>query len=316
MKRKFRWIGFLFAFVFLTGYVGTCYVSGASYDLTTVEGVTRQFLDQYITENMTDLEKELMIVRWMEENIRYDESGKGGSDSYEAYGAMVKHCAVCDGYAKTFEILGKACGLNVCKINGTVDNRGKGPENHAWNMILLDGSWYHVDVTWDDPLPEPNGYGLKRIKNAYINLTDAELSATHKWTPVHPSTKAAYGRAVVACLMATGRIDRTMTPDKWRDYVLDNDLNSQYPLTDFGCRYDDGRNFFTEKQTDQIAAYMRKQFDTGRKTCILAIDTADLSLPWFTSSWFWENVCLKDYSYSCSYSAREGYLSLCVNVLN
>ena len=24
--------------------------------------------------------------------------------------------------------------------------------NHAWNLIKLDGEWYQVDVTWDDPV--------------------------------------------------------------------------------------------------------------------------------------------------------------------
>lgn len=48
---------------------------------------------------------------------------------------------------------------------------------HAWNKIKLDGEWYHVDVTWEDPImngdPE-NGYGYGNLRNEYINITDSK----------------------------------------------------------------------------------------------------------------------------------------------
>ena len=26
--------------------------------------------------------------------------------------------------------------------------------DHAWNLVELDGKWYHLDATWDDPMPD------------------------------------------------------------------------------------------------------------------------------------------------------------------
>ena len=64
-------------------------------------------------------------------------------------GVFEKKAAVCDGYAKAFQLLLNACGVE----NAYVTGRGN-DERHAWNMVKLDdGNWYWVDVTWDD---QPN----------------------------------------------------------------------------------------------------------------------------------------------------------------
>ena len=45
--------------------------------------------------------------------------------------------------------------------------------NHAWNLVQLDGQWYHVDVTWDDPAPDRYG----QVLHDYFLVTDQEISA-------------------------------------------------------------------------------------------------------------------------------------------
>ena len=46
--------------------------------------------------------------------------------------------------------------------------------NHTWNRIKLGGKWYHVDVTWDDPVPDQLGYAI----HTYFLVSDAFLSST------------------------------------------------------------------------------------------------------------------------------------------
>ena len=49
-------------------------------------------------------------------------------------------------------------------------------EDHAWNMVKLDGAWYCVDVTWDDP-----GGGGQAI-HRYFNVTSQFMRDTdHQW---------------------------------------------------------------------------------------------------------------------------------------
>lgn len=63
---------------------------------------------------------------------------------YTMYGALVRGLAVCDGYARAYAYLLRLAGIE--NINCSSETL-----NHAWNLVLIDGKYYHVDVTWDDP---------------------------------------------------------------------------------------------------------------------------------------------------------------------
>ena len=168
-----------------------------------VNSVIKDFVDTYITIGMTDFEKEMTIIQWMVENITYDEVNYRNKtipqDDYTTYGALVNRICVCDGYAHAFVDICDACGITARRIS----NYG-----HAWNLIRLDGDWYHVDVTWEDPIGN-SIYGFGNLRNQYINLTDTEIAASHAhW---HESTPAAmgrkYGHLVVERWIQTGELE-------------------------------------------------------------------------------------------------------------
>lgn len=79
---------------------------------------------------------------------------------------------VCEAYAQTFNILGKMCGLDVQCITGKMDNI-----SHMWNLIKLDGEYYHIDVTGDDPTPDEEN----RITYGNFNMTDTQAALNHTW---------------------------------------------------------------------------------------------------------------------------------------
>lgn len=159
------------------------------------------FKSTYITSGMSDFEKEIQIIRYIVENCSYN---KDTDNSWSAYGALVEGEAKCMGYADAFMVLGKACGLDVRYIVSST---------HAWNLIKLDGKWYHVDVTWEDPdMPGGNnGYGFDKLRNKYINLTDDEMKTfyDHKsWTPNKiKANGTAYGHLTVRRYLEDGVID-------------------------------------------------------------------------------------------------------------
>lgn len=64
----------------------------------------------------------------------------------EAYGCLVEGQAKCEGYAKAFLYVTRRAGLHVMDVTGTI----KGGENHVWNIADIDGTYYHIDLTWDD----------------------------------------------------------------------------------------------------------------------------------------------------------------------
>ncbi|WP_062202823.1 transglutaminase domain-containing protein [Demequina salsinemoris] len=67
--------------------------------------------------------------------------------SQQASGALVDGTAVCNGYAQAFLVLAEAAGLDAVLVTGTTDGSDV---FHAWNKVLIDGSWMVVDATWDD----------------------------------------------------------------------------------------------------------------------------------------------------------------------
>ena len=162
------------------------------------KGAIEKFKQEYIKEGMSDLEKEIMIIEWLVGNCRY-EIGENWSRS-TAYSCIVLGKAQCSGYADAFLQTAKLCGLDVRYVYS---------ETHAWNLVKLDGDWYHVDVTWEDPVGQ-NEYGFGNLRNTYINLTDDQIRTvgshdTWELTSISASgTK--YGPAVVAeCLAKESR---------------------------------------------------------------------------------------------------------------
>ena len=88
-------------------------------------------------------------------------------DIYTVYGALVNGVAVCEGYAKAFQLLLNGLGVDCVGITGSSRD-----ELHMWNEVKLGENWYGVDVTWDDQ--EEIYY-----RYANFNLTTDQLNENH-----------------------------------------------------------------------------------------------------------------------------------------
>jgi len=90
---------------------------------------------------------------WIIDNTVYDtavaESGStaGAEHAYNINGVFLNGKAVCEAYAKSFQFLCDRYGISCRTVFGTSEG-----ERHAWNYVQLDGSWYLVDCTADDPV--------------------------------------------------------------------------------------------------------------------------------------------------------------------
>lgn len=98
--------------------------------------------------------------------------GEDDKLSYTASGALLKGKAVCNGYAEAMELLLLCSGFDSYMAFG---NTAEG--SHAWNIVNIGGEWYHVDTTWDDPIPDMGDVPM----HMYLNVNDEIIKKTHSW---------------------------------------------------------------------------------------------------------------------------------------
>ena len=137
---------------------------------------------------LTDYERELALHDWMIAWAEYDpgalSSGPRGEPiphNDNPYGFLTGRKGICLGYATTFQLLMDLSGIECILVNGTAHD---GAEDHAWNLVRLDGEWYAVDTTWDDPVTTgPVSAVIAYLyAHQYFNVTDAFLRQhDHQW---------------------------------------------------------------------------------------------------------------------------------------
>lgn len=121
---------------------------------------------------MSDVEKERYVHDWLTEHVVYDIDT---IDDQNAYAAIVDGRAVCAGYTLAFQYLMQRLNVPCWFCEGQAFDEETGPENHSWNIVVLDGAPYNVDVTWDDFENED----LCFTYYGYYNVNDDSLSSSH-----------------------------------------------------------------------------------------------------------------------------------------
>lgn len=130
---------------------------------TALEQVVNGILAQ-VDPDWSDLEKALFLHDYLATHAQYDET----LQIRDAYTILVEGTGVCQAYTLAYRLL-----LNRVNItSGTVTSTSL---NHIWNILLIDGNWYHVDVTWDDPIEDRLG----RVRHVYFCLSEDKLKATN-----------------------------------------------------------------------------------------------------------------------------------------
>lgn len=114
-----------------------------------------------VNDEMDDLTKLRMIYEWIILNTSYDQKGYLEStngtitvsnikyyDSWFLEGVFDSHVAVCEGYAKAFNVMAALENIPAIYITGdNIESEGAG---HAWNKVYLDSKWYGIDATHGD----------------------------------------------------------------------------------------------------------------------------------------------------------------------
>ena len=120
----------------------------------------------------------LKIHDYLVDSIEYD-SKYESMGTYSIYGALIDKKSVCEGYAKSLKYLLDAAGIPCVIVQGTATNSSGKTENHAWNCVNIDGKWYYIDATWDDPIIIGNGTIAKSVQYKYFMKGSKVLNKDH-----------------------------------------------------------------------------------------------------------------------------------------
>lgn len=197
-----------------TGYVVSAEVTYADgFDDVAFAQATRQALSG-ITDDMSDMEKAIVLHDYLDVNCQYN-TAMDNPHRYSAYGALVDQLAVCNGYALAYKYLLNQVGIECMMVSSS-------KLNHAWNMVKLDGEYYQVDTTWDDPVKDRLG----RARHFYMFVSDAALRAEDRGhdAPDWQITKNGY------------TVDYTATNTQYDDYFWKN-VDAPFVLDGDACYY-------------------------------------------------------------------------------
>lgn len=135
-----------------------------------INNIIDSFIKNNISANMTDRQKIRLFHDYIIKNSVYDEDYKLNMDKnnyiyhpYNAYGPLIEGKGICSGYSDAMAIFLDKIGVKNYKISN---------EEHIWNLAYLDSNWYHIDLTWDDPV---TSNGQQVLLYDFYLITTTEL---------------------------------------------------------------------------------------------------------------------------------------------
>lgn len=195
------------------------------YDESTTEQMTDKFnaeCKKYLAKlsnNMTDYQKALTLHDEIALECEYGLGDEFSTRSCDAYDALVNKESTCEGYTAAYSYLLSLVGIDSDIVNSSA-------MVHAWNKVCIDGSYYNVDITWDDPVPDNNGL----VSHTYFLLSDDEIAiATNNRQPhydyvsSYSADNSKYDKSLFHEFNTKMCID-----DDGSYYAISNSYNSKY----------------------------------------------------------------------------------------
>lgn len=137
-----------------------------------------------INEAIKNIEKEVFddslstkdqikaIHDYIIDNSKYDSNRTdNGVIEYKsdlAYGPLIEGYGICGGYSDAMELFLEDMNIKSYKISS---------ESHVWNAVDLFDNWYHLDLTWDDPVTNT---GVDLIEDKYFMISTSTLLEQEK----------------------------------------------------------------------------------------------------------------------------------------
>lgn len=121
-------------------------------EINIIEGKINDFISQNISNDMTVVDKIKSFHDYLINGSVYDKESadiieNGGNteftSSHKATGPLIDGKSLCSGYSDAMKIYLDKIGVTNYKVSNT---------RHIWNLVYVNDSWLHLDLTWDDPI--------------------------------------------------------------------------------------------------------------------------------------------------------------------
>ena len=137
-------------------------------DIKLIEAKVKEVESEIWNNSMSNEDKIKEAHNYIINNSKYDKDRSDNNivryKSDTAYGTLLEGYSLCGGYTDTMELFLEDMGVKSYKISS---------ENHVWNAVNLDNSWYHLDLTWDDPITTD---GSDILEYNFFLITTSELN--------------------------------------------------------------------------------------------------------------------------------------------
>ncbi len=141
-------------------------------DIKLIEAKVKDIENEIWSESMNNEDKIKAAHNYIINNNKYDKDRSDNNivkyKSDTAYGSLLEGYSLCGGYTDAMELFLEDMGVKSYKISS---------ENHVWNAVYLNNTWYHLDLTWDDPITTD---GSDILEYNFFLITTSELNELEK----------------------------------------------------------------------------------------------------------------------------------------
>lgn len=179
--------------------------------ISQIESVTNEIISNIKLESSFNNQLQIHdIFANMVNYFNYKDPNEIPEECHSIYGTLVNKKGVCDGFTKSMQILLNKVGIESIFVSGTLE---KNP--HAWNLVNIDGSWYHMDVTSDKSLHLKEDKSDNIVIHSYFNVTTDNIKKTHtiqkeNILPLADTTDYNYYRATNKYIFGTQNLDNRL----------------------------------------------------------------------------------------------------------
>jgi len=141
----------------------------------------KEIISKIITPNMSELEKEIYLHDYLAVNVEYDFdvliNPDDETDSHNINSVFYDKIGVCDAYSHAFAMLLNFAGIKCITVIGVTRNLSGQSGGHAWNIVRIDGRYYHTDVT--NAKSASFNYEADRISHKMFNVSTEQIWLFH-----------------------------------------------------------------------------------------------------------------------------------------